>query len=86
MEYTIVHSPENCRFVIGLDGCEAYVEYIINDNELVITHTIVPPAVEGRGLASALVASAYKYADENGLRRGAVCTYAKKWLEKHQAV
>lgn len=83
MEYTIVHRPEVCRFSIEMEGCEAYVEYVENASELIIVHTIVPGPLEGRGLASALVAFVYKYADEKGLKRVAVCTYAKKWLEKH---
>ena len=59
------------------------VEYVENAGELIIVHTIVPSPLEGRGLASALVAAAYKYADEKCLKRVAVCEYAKKWLEKH---
>lgn len=85
MEYTVGHSPESCRFYIDVDGNEAYVEYEIKGDELVVTHTIVPTPLEGRGLASALVAEAYNYADRQGLRRGAICSYAKKWLEKHSA-
>lgn len=85
MEYTIVHRPEVCRFSIEMEGSEAYVEIVVMDNagELIIVHTIVPSPLEGRGLASALVAAAYKYADEKCLKRVAVCEYAKKWLEKH---
>lgn len=83
MEYTIVHRPEVCRFSIEMEGSEAYVEYVENAGELIIVHIIVPSPLEGRGLASALVAAAYKYADEKCLKRVAVCEYAKKWLEKH---
>lgn len=83
MEYTIVHRPEVCRFSIEMEGNEAYVEYVENAGELIIVHTIVSSPLEGRGLASALVAAAYKYADEKCLKRVAVCEYAKKWLEKH---
>lgn len=85
MEYTVGHRPESCRFYIDVDGNEAYVEYTIDGDEFVVTHTIVPAPLEGRGLASVLVAEAYSYADSHGLRRGAVCSYAKKWLEKHSA-
>ena len=83
MEYTIVHRPEVCRFSIEMEGREAYGDYVENAGELIIVHTIVPSPLEGRGLASALVAAAYKYADEKCLKRVAVCEYAKKWLEKH---
>lgn len=83
MEYTIVHRPGVCRFSIEMEGSEAYVEYVENAGELIIVHTIVPSPLEGRGLAYALVAAAYKYADEKCLKRVAVCEYAKKWLEKH---
>lgn len=83
MEYKIEHLPERNRFITDVDGVTAYVEYTIRGEHLDILHTIVPRPIEGRGIASALVGAAYKYALENGYKCNATCSYAVRWLERH---
>lgn len=79
----IIHQKSTNSFILILDGYTARVDYIITDHELDIRHTIVPKAIGGRGIASALVQTAYDYARKQGLRSVATCSYAFKWLEKH---
>lgn len=83
MEYIINHLPERCLFATKIEGYTAYVEYRLMDGSLDILHTIVPPPLEGRGIAAALVKKAYEYASEQGLKPKATCSYAVKWLERH---
>ncbi len=83
MDYQIEHLPERRRFVTEVDGTTAFVEYDIYGQNLDILHTIVPRPIEGRGIASALVAAAYKYALENGYKCNATCSYAVRWLQRH---
>ena len=54
MELSIIHRPETNRFETVVDGVTAYVEYRKEDDSIDILHTIVPPAIEGRGIASRL--------------------------------
>lgn len=82
MELLIAHRPETCRFETLVDGFTAYVEYRREDNVLDVIHTIVPPALEGRGIASRLVGAAYDYAREEGLIFKATCSYAVAWLQR----
>lgn len=84
MEYSINHLPERHLFTIELEGYTAYVEYCLHDESLDIIHTIVPPPLEGRGVAAALVKRAYEYASEQGLKPKATCWYAVKWLERNR--
>ena len=77
MELLIAHRPETCRFETAVDGLIAYVEYRREDNVLDVIHTIVPPALEGRGIASA-----YDYTREEGLTFKATCSYAIAWLQR----
>ena len=79
----IIHTPEKSRFHVIVDGNEAYVTYKIENGCLDIRHTVVPAAVEGRGIASNLVKSAYDYALSQGLSCIATCKYAAVWLERH---
>lgn len=83
MEYKITHYPEKMRFETTVDGVTAFVQYRLSGDKLDIIHTIVPPAIEGRGVAGALVKYAYDYAIEKGLKPLATCSYAVAWLHRH---
>lgn len=83
MEYKVKHFPEQRLFKVEIDGHTAFVEYQLSDNSLDIIHTIVPKPIEGRGIAAALVKTAYDYALEHSLKPKATCSYAVKWLERH---
>lgn len=82
MELSIIHRPEMNRFETVVDGVTAYVEYRKEDDSIDILHTIVPPAIEGRGIASRLVGAAYDYVVQNGLTFKATCPYAAIWLQR----
>ena len=83
MDYKIIHQPEQKLFKTEVDGRTAFVEYRLLGNSLDIIHTIVPPPIEGRGIAAALVKATYDFALQNGLKPKATCSYAVKWLERH---
>ena len=54
-EYEVTHRPERNRFELEKNGMTAFVEYEVEDGTLDIMHTIVPPPLEGKGIAAALV-------------------------------
>ncbi|MDE5731850.1 MAG: N-acetyltransferase [Bacteroidales bacterium] len=83
MKPLIRHLVEQKRFECTVDGNVAYVEYIERCGTFDIVHTYVPKAVSGRGIASALVAAAYEYADSNNLAKRGSCPYAALWLERN---
>lgn len=83
MDYEIIHQPEQKLFKTVVDGRTAFVEYCLSDDSLDIIRTIVPHPIEGCGVAAALVKAAYAYAQTNGLKPKATCSYAAKWLERH---
>ena len=83
MDYTITHYPEKNRFETKLAGVTAFAQYRLSGDRLDIIHTIVPPAIEGRGVAAALVKYAYDYAIEHGMKPLATCSYAVAWLHRH---
>lgn len=79
----IEHNVELSKFSTIEEGLEAYVEYRIANGELDILHTYVPPQLEGRGIASKIVAAAYDWALKEHLTPIATCPYAKAWLQRH---
>lgn len=85
MKYQISHRPEHHRFETVEDGLTAFVEYRLVNNALDIIHTIVPREIEGRGIAAALVETAFDYALANGMKPEATCSYAVAWLQRHPA-
>ncbi len=83
MDYQIIHQPDLKLFRTQVDDRTAFVEYRLLGEYLDIIHTIVPPPIEGRGIAAALVKAAYEYALANGMKPKATCSYAVRWLERH---
>ena len=79
----ITHLPEHSTFELVIDGTRAYVTYEIYDGSLDVRKTLVPPALGGQGIAGKLVKAAYDYAQAQGLKCLATCSYAVKWLERH---
>lgn len=53
------------------------------DGALVIDHTGVPPALEGQGIAGALLAHAIAYVREQGLKIEPRCSYVVAAFRRH---
>lgn len=79
----IEHDRANRRFVARVDGVEAHLEYDLDGATMTITHTIVPEAIGGRGIASHLVGAAFAAAREQGWKVRPQCSYAAAWAQKH---
>lgn len=79
----INHNTETHRAWLEQEGYTAYVEYDLKDGSLDVKHTVVPPPLEGQGIASQLVKYIYDYALQQGLKPAATCSYAQVWLKRH---
>lgn len=80
----IQHDPQAQRFFTRVDGHEAEVEYRLRDGTMAITHTGVPQAIGGRGIAGDLTRAAFEHARANDLRVQPLCSYAASWSERHR--
>jgi uncharacterized protein len=83
-DVAVRQNRDDDRFEIDTDGGRAFVEYIIDGDEITFTHTEVPKEAEGKGIASALVAAALAYARESKLRVIPKCAYVTSWLKRHR--
>lgn len=81
---SVRQNRDDDRFEIDTDGGLAFVEYIIDGDEITFTHTEVPKEAEGKGIASALVAAAFVFARESKLRVIPQCAYVTSWLKRHR--
>jgi uncharacterized protein len=77
------HDTVAHRFTAVVDGERAVLDYTLAAGVMTITHTRVPPPIEGRGIAAALMSKALLTARENGWRVVPACSYAAAYLAKH---
>lgn len=83
MEYNIVHNEVESRFETQVEGLTALVDYRKRDSLFLVTHTEVPPQLEGRGIAAALTKALLDYIRENGFKVRPVCPYTKAYIQRH---
>lgn len=81
------HDSRASRFVVdtpqGLALCSYRRESRPQGDVLVLHHTEVPPALEGRGLAAAVVAATLAWARQEGLGVRPVCSYVAAYMRRH---
>jgi predicted GNAT family acetyltransferase len=83
MTTSVDHHPEKHRFEVAVDGHTGHLAYSLHDRVMTIVHTEVDPALEGRGLAGALVRAALDHARAHGLRVDPTCPYAASYMQRH---
>jgi len=82
----IRHEPERNRFVAGIEGTEAVLEYIEQaDGVLDYRRTFTPPPLRGQGIAKAVVLFALDYAREQSVKITPTCPYVAKVIRENQA-
>lgn len=81
--FVVTDDPENNRLVVERDGRTAELVYHHDGDRVIVTHVGVPEALEGRGIAGALVADAVRRAADAGSTVVPWCPYARHWLTKH---
>jgi predicted GNAT family acetyltransferase len=79
----IKDDTERSRFAADIDGRIPFVEYRRRGNRIYLAHTEVPPALEGRGIGSALAKHALDYARENKLEVVPSCPFIAAYIRSH---
>jgi len=80
----VYHNTEQKRFEIRLGEEFAELTYALQgENTLVLLHTGVPPAWEGRGIGSRLVKAVLEYARAHRYRIVPLCSFVVAYLRRH---
>ncbi len=79
----IEHDASASRFQTLVDGQRAVLDYELDDGVMVITHTGVPEAIGGRGIAAALTRFALEHARAAGWKVIPACAYAATFMQRH---
>ncbi|MFN3742425.1 MAG: GNAT family N-acetyltransferase [Anaerolineales bacterium] len=80
----VYHNEQENRFEIRLGTEIAELTYARQGEKvLVLLHTGVPPAWEGRGIGSRLVKAALDYARQRGYKIIPLCPFVAAYLRRH---
>ncbi len=80
---TISHDQNAKRFTTEVDGLGAELDYTLAGSVMSITHTRVPKAIGGRGIAAELMRAALRAAETAGWSVNPVCSYAVAYMRRH---
>ncbi len=83
MSHTLIHNEPECKYEYHIDGHVAYITYDDQDGKMHLTHTIVPDALAGKGLAKQLLEDVLEQIKKDGKKAVAMCSYIVKYQEKN---
>lgn len=88
MKTEIKHKDSDRRGMFYMEdekGITSELTYTIQDNNvMIIDHTETRPALEGKGLASALVKKSVEYARENNMKIDPLCPFAEVQFDQNK--
>ena len=79
----VIHNTSQSRFEATVDGLLCVADYQEIGKVMHMTHTVVPGALEGRGIAAALVSTALDWARTQGYKVNPVCSYVRVYMQRH---
>lgn len=80
----VVHNPSANRFEATVDGHLSVCDYTVDGNRMVLTHTLVPPELRGRGIAEQLVRAALAEVRRRGAVVVPACSYVSAFIARHK--
>jgi len=82
-QLTVTHDPAAGRFEARLAAGRCVADYRLVDGVMHIVHTEVPSALQGQGLAAALVQQVLDQARALGWQVRPVCGYVRAYINRH---
>ncbi|MGH2583765.1 MAG: GNAT family N-acetyltransferase [Dehalococcoidia bacterium] len=71
------------RYEARVDGELSIIQYSRDGDRIVFVHTEVPPALEGRGIASTLARAALEDARARDLKVVPLCPFVRAYIQRH---
>jgi predicted GNAT family acetyltransferase len=83
-QVTVADAPDRSRFEITVDGALAgFAEYHLRPGRIVVTHSEIDDAFQGRGLAGRLTRGLLDTVRERGLEVTPLCPYTANFIRRH---
>ena len=83
MSYTLIHNEDENRYEYHIDAHVCYIDYDVQDGKLHLTHTIVPEALSGQGIAKKLLIDVLEDIRKCGKKAVSVCSYIVSFENKN---
>jgi len=83
MDIHVIHNAQASRFEATIDGHLSICDYRLQGRTLVLPHTVVPVALQGRGVAAELVKATLAWAREQGFKVEPWCSYVASYMHRH---
>lgn len=83
MPDTVRDNRAEQEFELDVEGHRAIAAYQREGDTITFTHTLVPEAIAGRGVASKLIRAALDAARDEGLKVVAQCPFVAAYIERH---
>ena len=71
------------QFEMEVDDHKAIIAYQENRFTITLLHTEVPPELEGRGVATAIIEKTLTYIEKNHLRLIPLCPFIITYIKRH---
>ena len=85
MTISVTHQPDKQRFVYERDGQESVLEYrLLPGQGVEFTHTFVPVALRGHGIAEKLVRTGLDWARQQEFEITSSCWYVSRFLKRRK--
>ncbi|KPM32242.1 Acetyltransferase [Croceitalea dokdonensis DOKDO 023] len=83
MRYTLIDNPSLKGYEFHIEDKVARIEYIKAQDKIYLTHTEVPQALEGRGIASQLVQQVLEDIKAKDLTLVPMCPFVAMYVKRH---
>ena len=80
----VVHDPKLGQFKIEVGRSQAVLNYELEDNVMVFTHTGVPRPLEGQGIGAKLAKTGLDYAREHSHTVVPACEFMEVYIRRHR--
>lgn len=79
----VVDNEEACQWEVSFGDIVAYLAYEKRGSRIILQHTEVPAAFQGKGIGSLLARHALEYARSHGLKAVVHCANVAAYLTRH---
>ncbi len=83
MTETVREDSARQRYELEAGGELAFIDYLRDGRNVLMTHAEVPPALRGGGVGSALVKGALALVRERGGKVVPVCPFVAQYMRRH---
>src|SRR5690348_5839105 len=83
MADSVRDDSERQRYELQVEDAVAFIDYMRDGRNVIMTHAEVPPALRGGGIGSALVKGTLALVRERGEKVVPLCPFVAQYMRRH---